>query len=277
MERSISSPSASAQPSRILVYFVAALLCIVAMHYLHPATNASTAAAAPAAVAHPASTNSNGEFGVLTFLARPMFQALTWTERNVVHNWGWAIILLTVAINLALLPLRARSMTSMRKIQELAPQLRHIQDEYAHLSIADPKRAEANRRIAELYEKNGVQPLAGCLPMLLPLPFLLAFNSLLQHAAPLHGAAFLWLTNLAAPDHTHLLPLLIIAAMLLQQRLMPATGVPEAQQRMMNWMMPLVAGATAWAVASGNGLYWLVSTLLGVAQQWAMNRRTPAI
>ena len=140
------------------------------------------------------------DFGFFSLIARPLFLWLKWTHEHMASNWGVSIIILTVIINLALLPLRITSMKSALKMQKLQPQMKAIQEKYKKLPMRDPKRQEMNAEIGELYKREGVNPAGGCLPLVIQMPFLFAFYSMLQNAIELRQAPFLWLHDLSSPD-----------------------------------------------------------------------------
>jgi YidC/Oxa1 family membrane protein insertase len=191
---------------------------------------------------------------------------------SFLHNWGWAIILQTVIITMALLPLRISSMKSMLKMQKVAPQIKSIQEKYKKYSMRDPRKQEMQQEISALYKQEGVNPVGGCLPMLIQMPFLFAYYRMLGVAIDLRHAHWLWIHDLSAPDPWHLLPIGIIITMFLTQRMTPQAGMDPAQQKMMNFMMPVMLGVISWNLAAGLNLYWSVSQLLGIAQQVLMNR-----
>ena len=136
----------------------------------------------------------------------------------MVHNWGWAIVIQTLIINLALLPLRISSMKSALKMQKVAPQIKAIQEKYKKYSMRDPRKQEMNQEISALYKAEGVNPVGGCLPMVIQMPFLFAYYSMLGAALDLRQAPWLWIRDLSSPDPWHLLPIGIIITMLLMQR-----------------------------------------------------------
>jgi YidC/Oxa1 family membrane protein insertase len=212
------------------------------------------------------------DFGWLGLIARPLFLWLRWTYNHVVPNWGWSILFQTLVINLAILPLRLTQMKSMLKMQRVAPQIKSIQEKYKKYSLRDPRKAEMNNEISELYKKEGVNPLGGCLPMLLPLFLLWPYYQMLRVAIDLRHAPWLWIHDLSSPDPLHILPIAIVVTMFLMQRMTPQAGMDPAQQRMMNVMMPGMLGFMAWNLPSGLGLYWAAGQLIGIAQQAVMNR-----
>lgn len=212
------------------------------------------------------------DFGRFSFIARPLFLWLHWTYDHWIPNWGWAIIFLTVVINAALLPLRIMSMRSALKMQKIAPQVQSINDKYKKYSLKDPRRQEAQKEISALYKEHDVNPAGGCLPLIIQMPFLFAFWTMLSAAIELRGAHWMWLSDLSQPDKLYLIPITIILSTLIMQRMTPQAGMNPEQAKMMNLMMPLMLGFMSWSVASGLGLYWLTGTIVGIVQQWAMNR-----
>jgi YidC/Oxa1 family membrane protein insertase len=212
------------------------------------------------------------DFGWLGYIARPLFLWLKWTYNHLVANWGWAIVLQTIIINLALLPLRLTQMKSMLKMQRVAPQIKAIQEKYKKYSLRDPKKAEMNQEISALYKKEGVNPAGGCLPMLIQMPFLFAYYRMLGVAMDLRHAHWAWVRDLSAPDPYYILPIAIVVTMFFMQRMTPQAGMDPAQQKMMNFMMPVVLGYISINLASGLCLYWSVGNLIGIVQQAVMNR-----
>ena len=211
------------------------------------------------------------DFGWLGIIARPLFLWLKWTVKYV-HNWGWGILLQTLVINLAILPLRLTQMKSMLKMQRVAPQIKAIQEKYKKYSIRDPRKAEMNTEISAIYQKERVNPVGGCLPMLLPLFLLWPYYRMLTVAIDLRHAHWVWIHDLSAPDPHYILPIAIVVTMFLMQRMTPQAGIDPAQQRMMNIMMPLMLGYISFNLPAGLGLYWAAGQLFGIAQQWMMNR-----
>lgn len=209
------------------------------------------------------------DFGMFAFLAVPLRGALEWVH-GFVGNYGWSIIVLTLLINLVMAPLRHKSVVSMRKMQELQPQLKAIQDRYSHLKMTDPARGKMNEEVMALYKSKGANPASGCLPMLLTLPVLFAFYSLLSQAIEMRGAPFAgWITDLSQRDPYYITPLLMGATMFWQQRLQPGTGDPVQQKVLM--FMPVMFTAMFLAAPSGLVVYWFVSNLWAIGQQYFTN------
>ncbi len=211
------------------------------------------------------------DFGFFGFIAYPLFLILIWTHRWV--SLGWAIVLVTVVINFALFPLKLKSMKSMKKMQKLQPLIKSINEKYKSMSMRDPRRQQQNKEVMEVYSRYGVNPMGGCLPMLLQLPFFFAFYTVLTVAIEMRHASWLWVRDLSAPEHlaVRILPILMIATQFWYQKMTPSTMGDPAQQKMMQFM-PLIMGFFFYGLSSGLVLYWLTGNLVGVAQQWFINR-----
>jgi YidC/Oxa1 family membrane protein insertase len=208
-------------------------------------------------------------FGMFAILAVPLLGALQWVN-GFVGNYGWAIVILTILINVVMWPLRHKSVVSMRRMQELQPQLKAIQDRYSHLKMTDPARQKMNEEVMGLYKAKGVNPASGCVPMLLTLPVLFAFYSLLSQAIEIRGAPFAgWITDLSQHDPWYITPLLMGVTMLWQQRLQPGTGDP-VQQKVLMFMPVMFTVMFLWA-PSGLVIYWFVSNLWAIGQQYFTN------
>jgi len=212
------------------------------------------------------------DFGMFSFIAKPLFLWLRWTYEHMIPNWGWAIAFLTLVITVVLLPLRISSMKSSLKMQKIQPQMKALQEKYKRYSLTDPRRAEMQKEMSELYKREGVNPVGGCFPMLLQMPFLIAFYSMLGNAIELRQAPWLWIKDLSAPDPYHILPIIIVLAMFFSQKSMPQGGMDPAQQRMMNIMGPLMIGYMSWFFAAGLCVYWAISNILMYVQQVFINR-----
>lgn len=212
------------------------------------------------------------DWGWFGSIARPLFLWLKWTFYHWIPNWGWAIAFLTIVINGALLPLRISSMKSQLKMQKIQPQVKAITEKYKRYGITDPRRAQMQQEMSSLYKKEGVNPVGGCFPMLLQLPFLYAFYAMLGNAIELRQASWLWISDLSAPDPLHILPILIVISMFISSKSMPQGGMDPAQQRMMQLITPLMLGLISWNLAAGLGIYWAISNLLMWVQQIVINR-----
>ncbi len=210
-------------------------------------------------------------FGMFAFLSVPLLSALNWVN-GFIGNYGWSIIALTFIINAAMFPLRHKSNVSMRKMQEIQPQVKAIQDRYKNLKATDPARQKMNTEMMELYRQKGVNPASGCVPMLLTFPVLLAFYSLLSEAIELRNAPFIgWIHDLAAPDPFYVTPILMGASQVLQQKMMPMAGADPVQQKMMLFM-PILFTFLFLTSPAGLALYWFASNVLVIGQQVLTNK-----
>ena len=214
-----------------------------------------------------------GWFGVI---AKPIFLALHWLNDNLIHNYGWSIVVITIVINLLLLPLRFTSMKSQKKMQKLQPQIAAINAKYKGLSMRDPKKAQQNAEVMELYKKEGANPMSGCLPMFVQLPILYAFYKVLTVTIELRGAHWLWVTDLSQPEQLpiHILPIVMIVTQFIMQKMTPNPSMDPAQAKMMQFM-PLMFGFFFYNMSSGLVLYWLTGNLVGILQQWLVNKSMP--
>jgi len=222
-----------------------------------------------------ADSDLNGlvDFGFFGIIAKPLFLWLKWMYHHVVANWGWALILQTLIISLALLPLRITQMKSMLKMQRVAPQIKSIQEKYKKYSLRDPRKAPMNEEISALYKKEGVNPAGGCLPMLIQLPFLWAFYKVLSITLDLRHAHWLWVHDLSAAEaFPFVLPILMVLSSLITSKMTPQAGMDPAQQRMMTVMMPLMMGFIFFRLPAGLNLYYATSNMIMIAQQAVMNR-----
>jgi YidC/Oxa1 family membrane protein insertase len=209
------------------------------------------------------------DFGWFSFLVVPLLKALKWIN-GFVGNYGWSIIILTILINLAIFPLRHKSVVSMRRMQEIQPQMKAIQARYAGLKATDPARQKMNTEMMALYKEKGVNPASGCLPMLLTLPVLYAIYALLETAIEIRGAPwFGWITDLSLRDPLFITPILMGISMVWQQKMTPSTADPTQQKMMM--FMPIVFTVMFLWAPSGLVLYWFVSNLWGIGQQYVTN------
>jgi YidC/Oxa1 family membrane protein insertase len=214
------------------------------------------------------------DFGIFAFLVVPLLTALRWVH-GFVGNWGWAIIVLTLLINAAMAPLRHKSLVSMRKMQQLQPEVKAIQKRYEKYKVTDPERQKMNTEMMALYRERGVNPASGCVPMLLTMPLLFAFFALLSVAIELRGAPwFGWIQDLSTHDPYYITPLLMGGTMFWQQYITPSTADPVQQKMML--IMPVVFLVMFLWAPSGLVLYWLFSNLWAIGQQIVTNRFVPA-
>jgi YidC/Oxa1 family membrane protein insertase len=207
-------------------------------------------------------------FGMFAWLAAPLLDALRWVH-GYVGSWGWSIIVLTILINLVMFPLRHKSVVSMRRMQEIQPQMKAIQERYAKYKITDPERQKMNTEVMELYRQKGVNPASGCVPMLLTMPFLFAFYAMLGQAIEIKGESFWWVRDLALQDPWFVFPVLMGVSMFVQQKMMPTTADPTQQKIMM--FMPVMITVTMLFAPAGLVIYWFVSNLWSIGQQYITN------
>ena len=210
------------------------------------------------------------EFGFLSWLVVPLHRSLTWVHSGV-GNWGLSIIILTLMINVVIFPLRHKQVVSARKMQEIQPEMKAIQERYKHLKATDPQKQKMNQEVMALYRDRGVNPVSGCLPLLATMPILFAFYRLLSMAIEMRGAPFmLWITDLSVHDPLYITPVIMGGSMVLQTWLTP-TQVDPMQQKMMMAMPVVFTFMFLWA-PSGLVIYWLTSNVLGIGQQVLTNR-----
>jgi YidC/Oxa1 family membrane protein insertase len=211
-----------------------------------------------------------------SFIAKPLFLILKWTN-GVLHDFGWAIVVVTIFLNLLMFPLRLTSMKSARKMQALKPQIDAIAERYKNISLRDPRKAQQQQEQMDLYKKYGINPMGGCLPSLLPLALVIPFYRVITVAAEMRGAHWLWVTDLSQSEQLpiKILPIAMIVTQFLMQKMMPAPGVDPNQQRMM-LLMPLIFGFMFYNLPSGLVLYYLTGTIVAIGQQWFFNHTEAA-
>ena len=211
-------------------------------------------------------------FGWMGFLAKPLFLLTNWFNDAFVHNFGWSIVAVTVALNMMLFPIKLSNMKSMRKMQALKPQIDVINAKFKNVGLRDPKKADQNAEVMELYKKNGVNPMGGCFPMLIQIPFFFAFYTVFRVSVEMRGANWLWVRDLSQAEQLpiHILPIVMIASQFVMQKMTPQpTGDPSQQKMMM--FMPLIFGFMFYNFPSGLVLYYLTSNLVSMGQQWFFN------
>jgi YidC/Oxa1 family membrane protein insertase len=205
------------------------------------------------------------DYGWLTFLAKPIFWLLEFLHR-IVGNWGWAIVLLTVIIKAAFYPLSAASYKSMARMKEVTPRLMKLREQYG-----DDKQ-KLNTAMMELYKTEKINPLGGCLPIVVQIPVFIALYWVLLASVEMRNAPWiLWVQDLATPDAWFILPLLMMGTMWIQYKLNPTPPDPVQAKVMM--FMPLIFGAMFFFFPAGLVLYWLTNNILSIAQQWYVTRQ----
>ena len=213
-------------------------------------------------------------FGWTGVVAKPLLFILQWLHRYL-PNWGWAIVVLTLIINFALFPLKYKSQRSMQRMAKVAPEIRSIQDRYKKYSMSDPRKRKMNEEVMAIYQREGINPVGGCLPMLPQLPIWWALWRVLNGAIELRHAPWMgWIHDLSAKDPYYILPILMAILMYLSTKMTPQTSVDPSQQRMMSFM-PLMMAAFFFNLSSGLNLYMFTSNLIGVGQQYYLNRTQP--
>jgi YidC/Oxa1 family membrane protein insertase len=206
------------------------------------------------------------DYGVLYILSQPLFNVLQWVH-NLFGNWGWTIIFVTFLLKLVFYPLSEASGRSMAKMKLLGPRMKQMQETYKD------DREKLGRAMMELYKKEKVNPVAGCVPMLVQIPVFLAFYWTLVESVEMRQAPFIgWITDLSSKDPYYILPAIMAVAMFVQYRLQPQTGMDPMQQKVFMFM-PLVMSVMFAFFPSGLVLYWVTNTILSIAQQWNINRR----
>jgi YidC/Oxa1 family membrane protein insertase len=215
-------------------------------------------------------------FGFLEFIADPLFHGLKLLH-NYIPNWGWAIVVLTLVINMLLFPLRISSYKTTLKMQRVAPEIKQIQDKYKKYSMRDPRKAEMNKEVMAVYQREGINPVGGCFQMFLQMPIWFGLNSMLRSAIEMrHARWFGWITDLSARDPYYALPIAMGLSMYLVSKMTPMTSTDPQQQMMMKIMPITMAGIFIISpISSGLAVYILTSSLVGIGQQWWLNRQHP--
>uniref|UniRef100_A0A7V4XSC6 Membrane protein insertase YidC n=1 Tax=Acidobacterium capsulatum TaxID=33075 RepID=A0A7V4XSC6_9BACT len=210
-------------------------------------------------------------YGFWGWIAKPMFLVLQFFHNHGIPNWGWAILLLTLILNAAMMPTRVTMMKKSLAMMRIQPQMDAIKAKYAKYKATDPRKQEMNKEMMDLQKREGINMFAGWLPMLLQYPLLIGFYRMLEVTIALRHAHWMWLPDLSAPDPYYILPIFVVVSMFLVQFFTPSPGVDPAQQRMMAFMMPAFFGFMMLHIGSGVALYWAGGNILGVGQQWVMN------
>jgi YidC/Oxa1 family membrane protein insertase len=215
-------------------------------------------------------------FGWLEFIADPLFHGLKWLH-NYIPNWGWAIVVLTLVINMLLFPLRISSYRTTLKMQRVGPEIKQIQDKYKKYTMRDPRKAEMNKEVMAVYSREGINPVGGCFQMFLQMPIWFGLNTTLRFAIEMrHARWFGWITDLSAKDPYYVLPIVMGLSMYLVSKMTPMTSTDPQQQMMMKIMPVTMAGIFMISpISSGLAVYILTSSLVGILQQWWLNRTHP--
>jgi YidC/Oxa1 family membrane protein insertase len=215
-------------------------------------------------------------FGFFEIIADPLFHGLKWLH-DYIPNWGWAIVVLTLVINMLLFPLRISSYKTTLKMQRVAPEIKQIQDKYKKYTMRDPRKAEMNKEVMAVYSREGINPVGGCFQMFLQMPIWFGLNSMLRSAIEMrHARWFGWITDLSAKDPYYVLPITMGLSMYLVSKMTPMTSTDPQQQMMMKVMPITMAGIFMISpISSGLAVYILTSSLVGIGQQYWLNKQHP--
>jgi len=209
------------------------------------------------------------DYGLLTIIAKPVFSLMTWLF-TLLGNWGWTIVALTVLIKAAFYPLSAASYRSMAKMKLVAPRLQALKEKFGD------DRQKLNAAMMEMYRTEKINPLGGCLPIVIQIPVFISLYYVLGSSVELRGAPWiLWVQDLSVRDPYFILPAIMMATMFLQMRLNPTPPDPVQAKVMM--FMPLVFGGMMFFFPAGLVLYWCVNNTLSIAQQWYITKKMSVI
>ncbi|MGH9541549.1 MAG: membrane protein insertase YidC, partial [Terriglobales bacterium] len=214
------------------------------------------------------------DFGWFSFLADPIFVWMNWTYVHWIHNYGWVILFITFVIMMAMFPFRWKAQKTQIKMSAIQPKIKAINDKMKKYKMNDPRRQELQKEQMKLFQEHGVNPLGGCLPMLLPIILIWAFYKVLEYAIELRHAPWLgYINDLSAKDPYYILPIILVISQFWTMSLMPMTpGADPKQMRMMKWTMPAVLGYIFFFLPSGVNLYYLASNAVSVGQQVWINK-----
>ena len=209
------------------------------------------------------------DYGLLTIIAKPLFALMTWLH-TLLGNWGWTIVVLTILIKAAFYPLSAASYRSMAKMKMVAPRLQALKEKFGD------DRQKLNTAMMEMYRTEKINPLGGCLPILVQIPVFISLYYVLGSSVELRGAPWIWwIKDLAVQDPYFILPVVMMGTMFIQMKLNPTP--PDPMQAKVMMFMPLIFGAMMFFFPSGLVLYWCVNNILSIAQQWYVMRQIAAI
>ena len=208
------------------------------------------------------------DYGWLTIVAKPIFRLMTYIHK-VLGNWGWTIIVLTVLIKLVFFPLSAASYRSMAKMKLVTPKMQAIRERHK----GDP--AKMNQEMMELYKTEKINPLGGCLPIVVQIPVFIALYWVLLASVEMRNAPWLgWIHDLASPDPFYILPVVMAVSMFIQTKLNPTP--PDPIQAKVMLFMPIVFSVMFFFFPAGLVLYWVVNNILSIAQQWVITKKMEA-
>jgi len=205
------------------------------------------------------------DYGWLTLIAKPLFGLMTWLHA-LLNNWGWTIVALTVLIKLAFYPLASTSYRSMARMKQVAPRLQALKEKYGD------DRAKMNAAMMQMYRTEKINPLGGCLPIVVQIPVFISLYWVLLASVEMRGAPWLlWIEDLSIRDPWFILPAVMMATMFLQIKLNPTP--PDPMQARIMMIMPLVFGGMMFFFPAGLVLYWCVNNILSIAQQWYITQK----
>ena len=210
-------------------------------------------------------------------IAKPLLFALEWMHKYI-PNYGWAIVVFTLALTMALIPIRIWTFHSARRMQMVAPEMKSIQDKYKKYSMSDPRKRKMNEEVMAVYQREGINPLGSCLPMLVQIPVIWAFYRMLNGAIALRHAPWIfWIHDLSAKDPYYVLPILMVITSYFMTKMTPTpTAAADPAQQKMMMLMPVFMGFIFFNLSSGLNLYYFTSNLIGVVQQWYLNKYATA-
>ncbi|MDP5008830.1 MAG: membrane protein insertase YidC, partial [Glaciimonas sp.] len=205
------------------------------------------------------------DYGMLTIIAKPIFWLMTQIH-NVVGNWGWTIIILTIFIKLLFFPLSAASYRSMAKMKKVTPKMTAIRERFKD------KPQEMNKEMMQLYKTEKINPIGGCLPIVIQIPVFISLYWVLLASVEMRNAPWLgWIHDLAAPDPFYILPVIMAVSMFIQTKLNPPP--PDPMQAKVMLFMPLIFSVMFFFFPSGLVLYWITNNVLSIAQQWVITKK----
>ncbi|MGH9487544.1 MAG: membrane protein insertase YidC [Terriglobales bacterium] len=213
------------------------------------------------------------DFGWFSFIAEPLFLWLHWTYVHWIHNYGWAILFLTFVTTMATFPLKMKAQKSQAKMMALQPKINALNAKMKRYPIRDPRRQEVQQEVMKVYSEHGVNPLGGCLPMLIVLPLIYAFWEMLESAIELRHAPWIgYIHDLSAKDPYYILPIVLVISQFFMSAMMPMTPGQDARQaKLMKWAMPIFVGWFFFFLPSGVNLFYLGYNVISTGQQWVAN------
>lgn len=215
------------------------------------------------------------QFGWTGVIAKPLLYALRWLHKYI-PNYGWAIVVFTIALTMVLFPIRLWTFRSSRRMQMVAPEIKAIQDRYRKYSMTDPRKRKMNEEVMAVYQREGINPMGSCLPMLVQIPIIWAFYRMLAGAIELrHAPWILWIHDLSARDPYFILPIVLAISSYLSTKLTPMPTTGDSSQQKMMTLMPLMTAFIFFYLSSGLNLYYFTNNVVNVLQQMYLNKTHP--